>query len=71
MEFNQKYYSYAIKNIPIPSEKLYKIILLEKVELLVKRMRWKPHIFENNIPQSNPLHHIIKVGKLHHSIRTL
>ena len=43
-----KYYNYSMKNIPIPSEKLYKITLLEKVELLVKRIRWKAPLFENN-----------------------
>ena len=38
--------------------------LLEKVELLVKRMRWKAHLFENNnIQQSNPLHYIFKSRK--------
>ena len=59
-----KYYNYSMKNIPIPSEKLYKITLLEKVELLVKRMRWKAPLFENNnIRQSNPLHHIFKSRK--------
>ena len=53
-----------MKNIPIPSEKLYKMTLLEKVELLVKRMRWKAHLFENNdIRQSNPLHTYLKVEK--------
>ena len=64
MEFNQKYYSYSMKNIPIPSEKLYKTTLLEKVKLLVKRIRWKAHLFENNnTQQSNPLHHIFKSRK--------
>ena len=38
--------------------------LLEKFELLVKRERWKAHLFENNnIRQSNPLYHIIKSRK--------
>ena len=64
MEFNQKHYNYSMKNLPIPSEKLYKMMLLEKVELLVKRMRWKVHLFENNdIRQCNPLHYIFKSRK--------
>ena len=33
--------SYSQKNIPIPTEKQYKIQLLSKAENLVKRMRWK------------------------------
>ena len=53
-----------MKNIPIPSEKLYKMTLLEKVELLVKRMRWKAHLFESNDRrQSNPLHYKFKSTK--------
>ena len=64
MELNQKYYNYSMKNIPIPSEKLYKITLLEKVELLVKRIRWKANLFENNIIQQyNPLHYTFKSRK--------
>ena len=74
MEFNQKYYSYSMKNIPIPSEKLYKMTLLEKVELLVKRIRWKAHLFgNNNMRQSSPLHHIFKSRKTppqHKDLRT-
>ena len=71
MEFNQKYYNYSMKNIPIPSEKLYKITILEKVELLVKGTRWKAYLFENNnILQSHPLHYIFKSRKLHHNITT-
>ena len=50
-----------MKNIPIPSEKLCKMTLLEKVELLVKRMRLEARLFEsNNIRQSNPLYHFFK-----------
>ena len=61
-----------MKNIPIPSEKLYKMTLLEKVELLVKRMRWKAHLLENNnIRQSNPLITYLKVEKPYHNMKTL
>ena len=64
MEFNQKYYNYSMKIIPILLEKLYKMMLLEKVDLLVKHMRWKARLFENNdIRQSNPLHYIFKSRK--------
>ena len=64
MEFNQKYYNYSMKNIPIPSEKTYKMALLEKVELLTKRMRWKAHLFENSdLRHNNPLHYIFKSRK--------
>ena len=64
MEFNHKYYSYSIKNIALPSEKLYKTILIEKVELLIKRMRWKAHLYENSgLNKSNPLSYIFKSRK--------
>ena len=59
MEFNHKYYSYSMKNIPLPFKKLYKIILIEKVELLIKRMRWKVHLYENSgLTTLNPLNYI-------------
>ena len=64
MEFNQKYYNYSMKNIPIPSEKLYRTTLIEKVELLIKQMRWKAHLFEGSGKgQSNPLHYVFRSRK--------
>ena len=36
-----------MKNIPVPSKKLYLKILINKVELLIKPMRWKALFFEN------------------------
>ena len=64
MEFNRKYYSYSMKNIPLPSEKLYQTILIEKVELLVKRMRWKANLFQNSgLNTSDPLNYIFKSRK--------
>ena len=36
-----------MKNIPVSSKKLYLKMLIDKVELLVKRMRWKALFFEN------------------------
>ena len=64
MEFNQKYYNYSMKNIPIPSEKLYRTRLIEKVELLIKRMRWKAHLYESSGKgKSNPLHYVFKSRK--------
>ena len=34
-------FGYSLKNIPIPSERSYKLKLMEKTEMLIKRMRWK------------------------------
>ena len=50
-----------MKNIHLPSEKLYETMLIEKVELLIKRMRWKAHLYENSgLNTSNPLNYIFK-----------
>ena len=63
MEFNQKYYNYSIKNIPIPSGNLYKKTLIEKVGLLIKRMKWKAYLLESKEKgQPNPL--IFKIKSL-------
>ena len=46
-----------MKNIPMPSEKLYRITSTEKVKLLIKRISWKAHLFESSeMRQSSPLH---------------
>ena len=39
MEKTKSDYSY--KNMPIPSVRSYKLLLIEKTELVIKRMRWK------------------------------
>jgi len=36
---------YSLKNIPLPSVKEYKKALLEKVESVIRRMRWKAFFF--------------------------
>ena len=37
-----------MKNIPIPSKNAYLKRLIEKVENVIKRMRWKAFFFERN-----------------------
>ena len=39
---------YSLKNIPIPSPTIYTTRLIEKVENLIKRMRWKAFFFLKN-----------------------
>ena len=46
-KMDQRNFPYSMKNIPVPSKKLYWKILIDKVELLIKRMRWKALFFEN------------------------
>ena len=49
---------YSLKNIPIPSNESYLIKLIEKIESVVKRMRWRVHFFlqakhENDIQRED------------------
>ena len=41
---------YSIKHIPVPTQKRYLLQLMEKIEMLIKRMRmrWKAIEFSNN-----------------------
>ena len=36
-------FDYSYKNIPIPSVRSYKLLFIDKIELIIKRMRWKAH----------------------------
>ena len=42
-----------MKNIPIPKKNNYIKILIEKVENVVKRMRWKAFFFDKDTDQDN------------------
>ena len=41
-------FNYSLKNIPLPSKSSYQLKLIDKVESLIKRMRWKAHFFLSN-----------------------
>ena len=41
-------FGYSLKNIPTPDEKSYKLRFLEKVEIFIKKMRWRVLFFINN-----------------------
>ena len=41
-------FDYSYKNVPVPHDDEYKMQLMEKIELVIKRMRWKAHFFEEN-----------------------
>ena len=43
---------YSSKNIPIPSKELYLIKLIEKIESVVKRMRWRAYFFSKEKQES-------------------
>ena len=44
---DQRNFPYSMENIPVPSKKLYLKVLIDKVEILIKRMRRKALFFEN------------------------
>ena len=39
--------SFSLKNIPLPSNNSYLKALIDKVENLLRRMRWKAFFFDN------------------------
>ena len=66
-------FGYSLKNIPIPSEKSYKMKLMEKTEMLIKRMRWKT-IFsdsERNEDQSTKISYGLKTFKCPGQVKEL
>ncbi len=48
--FNLKY---SKKNIPIPTESEYKLLLTAKTDSLIKRMRWKALQYQGQLPPSD------------------
>ena len=42
------YFNYSLKNIPVTSRTPHKLPLIDKMEGVMKRMRWKAHFFLNN-----------------------
>ena len=56
--------NYSMKNILLPSKNLYKAILTEKVELLIKRMIWRTNLYESSgLNTSNLLNFNFKITK--------
>ena len=45
-------FEYSTMNIPIPSERSYKLQLIEKIEMVIKRMIWKA-IFQDTKKEKN------------------
>ena len=48
----KKTYNYSTKNIPVPSERNYKLQLAEKIEIFIKRMRWKAIMYDTGCKQN-------------------
>ena len=47
LEMQKLLFDYSLKNIGLPSQDAYRKILSDKVENVVRRMRWKAHFFQN------------------------
>ena len=48
-------FDYSLKNIPLPDKRSYQLKLTEKIESVLKRMRWKAHFFfskQNQQPET-------------------
>ena len=55
--------NYSKKNIPLPSEKQYKLQLTSKVESVIKRMRWKAMQFLGKLDQNGTETYGFKTNK--------
>ena len=46
-------FGYSTNNIPIATERQYKLKLIKKIEAVIKRMRWKSFYFEKSDTHNN------------------
>ena len=46
-------FGYSTNNIPIATERQYKLKQVEKIEAVIKRMRWKAFYFEHSETHNN------------------
>ena len=46
-------YNYSFKNIPTQTKTSYQLALIEKIESVIKRMRWKAHFLLNGDNKEN------------------
>ena len=49
MNMEKLNFGYSFKNIPVPGKSNYLLQLVEKIELVVKRMRWKAHFYLDSL----------------------
>ena len=61
----KKAYNYSTKNIPIPSERNYKLQLVEKIETFIKIMRWKAIMYNAGCKQNRKLEKKYGLKTLH------
>ena len=46
-------FGYSLKNIPTPNQRTYKLQLIEKIELFIKKLGWKAIFFINNSKEND------------------
>ena len=51
MDLHTVNFKYSLKNVPVPGKKAYCKLLIEKVEAVIKRMRWKAYYYEKSLKE--------------------
>ena len=63
-------FEYSAKNIPLPSERSYKLQLIEKIEMVIKEIRWKA-IFQDTKKEKNQERYGLSSFKIPPSVKEL
>ena len=64
-------FEYSTKNIPLPFERSYKLQLIEKTEMVIKRMRWKAIFQDTRNDKSNQQRYGLRSFKIPPSVKEL
>ena len=64
-------FEYSTKNLPLPSERSYKLQLIEKIEMVIKRMRWKAVFQDTKKEKSNQQRYGLRSFKIPPPVREL
>ena len=64
-------FEYSTKNIHLPSEKSFKLQLTEKVEMTIKRMRWKAIFQDTKKEKSNQQRYGLRSFKIPPRVKEL
>ena len=59
-------FNYSLKNIPFPDKSSYTLKLMEKIESVVKRMRWKTYFYLNKETQQKQRKNTLGFKSRHH-----
>ena len=64
-------FEYSTKNIPLPSERSYKLQLIEKIEMVIRRMRWKAIFQDTKKEKSNQQRYGLRSFKIPPPVKEL